>query len=127
MSNSEARHNWAHHSSLTDSIVAMAFSPDSKLFASGSLDGIVRIWETDKGEAYGKQIRHDDEVWSVAFSPNGKLLACLSRDQFFQLWEVESGQPYGPAYRLTSRYHRGEKIVFSPDGKKLAIKTVKMI
>jgi WD40 repeat protein/tetratricopeptide (TPR) repeat protein len=94
-----------------------AFSPDGKLLATASLDGTVRLWETNTGQPYGQALQHEGEVWVVAFSPDGNLLASGLDDGTSRLWEVTSGRPHGPALQHTGRVR---KIAFSPDGKLVA-------
>jgi WD40 repeat protein len=62
-----------------------AFSPDGKLIATGSDDGVTRIWDADTGERPLAQTpRHRHIVFGVAFSPDGSRLATASWD-----WNVK--------------------------------------
>jgi WD40 repeat protein len=67
-----------------DEMLAIAFSTDGKLLATGGTDGIVRVFEgtTQKAELKG----HADWITSVAFSPDGKLLASASADKTARVW-----------------------------------------
>ena len=60
-----------------DSVVsAVAFHPDGKLIAVGTIDGKVRFFDPKSGAAVGSPLAWGNSaVWQVAFSPNGKLLA----------------------------------------------------
>lgn len=80
-----------------DRVLALAFSPDGALLASGggvpSRDGEVVLWNP----ADGSRVReissaHSDTVFDVAFSPDGKLLATVGADKFAKVFEVSSGR-----------------------------------
>ncbi len=79
----------------TDAVWSVAFSPDSRTIASGSLDGTVRLWNRLNGQCLRILQHHQSGVWSVAFAPNSdvsrfdrQLLASGSQDQTIQLWEI---------------------------------------
>ncbi|MDX1548341.1 MAG: hypothetical protein R3247_15185, partial [Rhodothermales bacterium] len=79
-------------------VQSVAFSRDARYVASGSWDGIVRIWEmTDAPlRARGRYVwprpwqllGHQGVVNSVAFSPVADLLASASWDRTIRLWTV---------------------------------------
>ncbi len=56
-------------------IKALAYSPDGKLLAVGSDDGILRVVESDTGKAVYTSNSRNARIERVAFSPNGKLIA----------------------------------------------------
>jgi predicted NACHT family NTPase len=98
---------------------ALAFSPDGKTLASGSLDGTTKIWdvETDKNTATLEKLPWG--VLSLAFSPNGKYLATGSPYGALKIWDLAADKP-----TATVQAH-GEKqgiasLAFNPDGKMLA-------
>jgi nucleoside phosphorylase len=56
-------------------VSCVAFAPDGKTLASGSLDSTVRLWDADKGTERRVLKGHAQRVLSVAFAPDGKTLA----------------------------------------------------
>lgn len=63
-------------------------SPDSKLVAAGSLDTIVRVWDTRTGQQLERLRGHKDSVYSVAFSPDGNSLVSGSLDKSLRVWDL---------------------------------------
>jgi len=99
-----------------DVITALAFSPDGQLAASGSQDGVVKIWKAATGEVVA-QLTHP-EVKELTFSPDGQQVYSMSWDGLL----IASNPLTGAAI---SQYHLpiefSDAIVFSPDGRWLAI------
>jgi WD40 repeat protein len=56
-------------------IKALAYSPDGKLLAVGADDGILRVVESDTGNAVYTSPSRNARIERVAFSPNGKMVA----------------------------------------------------
>jgi hypothetical protein len=116
-------HDWPFRS--------IAFSPDGKLLAAGTLDGRIKLWDVATGEErrilWTGAIRPVD---ALVFSPDGKWLAsstCVREDPKadceqpavgqIQLWELATG-----ALRQTISAHWGAiwALAFSPNGRLLA-------
>jgi WD40 repeat protein len=67
----------------------VAFSPQSKVVATGGEDTMVRLWNVATQRQIGAPLNgHDGEINAVAFSPDGKTLASGGADGTARLWDV---------------------------------------
>lgn len=97
-------------------VLDVAYSPDGRLVATASQDGVVRFWDPSTGKVALPPIHHPGQVNAIAFSPDGRTLASCSSGKAAFLWDVPSGSPVVPAMS-----HPDEvwAVAFSPDGKSL--------
>jgi WD40 repeat protein len=83
--------------SFAERVVAVSFSPDSKLLAVGggapTEDGEIKIVDVPTGKVVVDiKNGHSDTVFGVCFSPDGKMLATCAADKFVKVFEVPSGK-----------------------------------
>jgi WD40 repeat protein len=101
---------------------ALAFSPDGKILAVGSISGLksgeVVLWDVAAGKQRAVLKGHSDHVMALAFSPDGRTLVSGSQDQTVKIWDVAAGKEL----RTIAGHGAGvSALAFSRDGTKLAI------
>ena len=113
---------------------AVAFSPNGDRVVSGSDDGTVKLWEVRTGQNKATFAGHGAIVKTVAFSPDGSKIASGSQSNFVgsssnaaKLWNVETKENTGtlrvPFSGANFDYQAVHQVVFSPNGKTVALAT----
>jgi WD40 repeat protein len=104
----------------TDTVEAVAVSPDGKFFATGSFDKTVKLWDA----ATGKELRtysgpqgHTGQVLCVAFSARGDQIASGGADNKVLVWDVPVSFPV-KTFPIAGA---GTSVAFTPDGKTFAV------
>lgn len=94
-------------------VMALTFSPDEKLLATGSWDCTVKLWDLQSNTLMATLEGHTDYVQSVAFSPDGRQLVSGSDDQTLRIWDVASGACLRTIHAHTDNTYG---VAWSPDG-----------
>ncbi len=99
-----------------DAIWAVAISRSGQYWATGSMQGEVRVWR-EAGQTLHLAWRpHTDVVMSIAFSPDERTLATGSWDGALKLWDVASGALLWSGWQTNGTIC----LAFAPDGGLLA-------
>ena len=105
---------------VANSAVVVALSPDSRLAVSGGGDGRVVLQDTGDGSAVSLAAGKGP-ILGVDFSADGKLIAAGFGDGRVLIIDVKRRTPVGAP--LVGQGGSSPNIVFSPDGRLLAVTT----
>jgi WD40 repeat-containing protein SMU1 len=78
---------------METSVISLAFSPDSKLIASGTKSGKIKVWDIENGKCRNKlSTAHSQGVTSVCFNRDASQLLSASFDSTLRLFGLLSSK-----------------------------------
>jgi len=96
--------------------LSVAFSPDGRRIASGSVDHSVWLWDAATGQQIGSRTGHLSWVTSVAFSPDGNSIVYGGADNVVRLWHTYPDPVSAMCSKLTANMnHKQWREWVSPD------------
>ncbi|RHZ49195.1 hypothetical protein CDV55_100690 [Aspergillus turcosus] len=98
-------------------LFSMAVSLDTTMVATGSLDGVVELWNVKQGKMQELTKPGRDLIYSTGFSPDGTLLAAGIGEGEITIWSTADGKREGsfPAHQGPANI-----LAFSHDGSRLS-------
>ncbi len=104
-------------SETMSSLVSVKFSPNGEYFATGLINGEVRLWRTSDTTQLRIYKGHNTWAWAFAFSPDCQIIATGSADYTIKIWNVRTGECLRTLQEHTNKIY---SVAFSPDGGILA-------
>lgn len=112
MTNGEVVHEFAKHK---DSVISVGFNHDGKYFASGGMDGIIKVYEVESGN-HVVDLEGPEEITWIQWHPKGNVVLCGSVESTVWMFKVPSGECMNVFAGHTAPVSCG---TFTHDGKKI--------
>lgn len=97
-------------------IQRMAFSPDARLLAVGTVSGFAEIFDVSTGALVNRFGPHNSCAFTIAFSPDGQFLATGGWDEQIHVWNVRTGSRHRA---FTEQRDRITSLAWTKDGTRL--------
>ena len=107
----------------SSAVWAVAFSPDGKTIASGSVEGEIKLWNATAGRLLRtlqghSSIGHVNSVRKLSFSPDSQYLVSSGNDGAIKLWGVGDGKLLKT---FSGKVGNLPSAAFTPDGRQLFV------
>jgi WD40 repeat protein len=106
---------------LGSKILALAFSPDGNYLASGSQNGLGKVWDSANGKLVITLSGHTSTLKDFAFSPDGTQITTAGYDGTLKVWDAHSGTQLqtlygdGGGFWMLAYTHDGKRLVAATD------------
>ncbi|MCU0425508.1 MAG: caspase family protein [Candidatus Kapabacteria bacterium] len=108
-------------------VVAVKYSPNGQLVASGSEDNTVKLWDVTTGKVVRTLVAHRGYITALDFNAAGDQLVTAAKDNTIRIWDVRKGTEIRT---LPGHSFYASSVAFSPTNNILAScsidKTVKL-
>lgn len=94
-------------------VLAIAFSLNGEILATGDDKGEVYLWQATDGQLLLTLKGHTAQIKSIKFHPNSQILISRSQDQTVKFWDVNTGQTLRTLQQYTSQVL---SVCFAPNG-----------
>jgi WD40 repeat protein len=101
----------------SDPVYAVALSHDGRILASGSWNGMARVWDARTGALISRVRAHVGEVRGAALSADGTRLATAGFDKIVRLWRSSDCKELATLAGHASPVYG---LAMSPDGSLIA-------
>lgn len=93
-------------------VLSLAFSADSRVLASGALDGTIQLWDIAAGRVLHTLSGHTSAVTALAFAHRSNMLVSGSEDSTIRVWNGRTGESLATAIAVPN----GDWLAISPQG-----------
>ncbi|MEM7118414.1 MAG: hypothetical protein AAF614_38680 [Chloroflexota bacterium] len=95
-------------------VQAVAFSPDNRFLATGSTDGVIRLWRVEDARLEATMTDDTDTFITMSFSSDGRTLTTSGNDGVVRIWDMTKRQL---RHRLVEHEHNVWAVPIHPSGR----------